>query len=99
MAQLFLPAAHTEADLVLAGQIADRIDSAQLYVAWTPQHGRAVPEVMAELRAAVPRWTGALVLLLGAVRDLWSALRGRDQQRPGPPPAVEQPARAKPAAQ
>jgi hypothetical protein len=99
MAQLFLPLAHTEADLVLAGQIAERIDSAELYVAWTPRHGRAVPEVVAELRAAVPRWTGTLVLILGAVRDLWRALRGRDQQHPGPPPAVEQPAQAKPAAQ
>ena len=51
MAQLYLPVAHTEADLVLAGQIAERIDSAELYVSWTPEHGRAVPELMAELRA------------------------------------------------
>jgi hypothetical protein len=27
MAQLYLPVEHTEADLVLAGQIAERIDS------------------------------------------------------------------------
>ena len=36
MSQLYLPVAHTEADLVLAGQIAERIDSAELYVTWTP---------------------------------------------------------------
>ena len=52
MAQLYLPAAHTEADLVLAGQIAESIDSAELYVTWTPEHGQAVPEVSAELRRA-----------------------------------------------
>jgi hypothetical protein len=102
MAQLYLPVAHTEADLVLAGQIAELIDSAELYVAWTPQHGRAVPEVMAELRAAVPRWTDTLAIVFEAVRELWSLLRGRDPDRSAPAPASqrdgEQPAQPKPAA-
>jgi len=83
MPQLFLPVAHSESDLVLAGQIAERIDSCELYVAWTARDGRAVPEVMAELRAAAPRWT-ALGLLLGAARELWSALIGRDPRGAAP---------------
>jgi hypothetical protein len=98
MSQLILPRAHTEADLVLAGQIAELIDSAELYVSWTPEQGRAVPEVMAELRAAVPRWSGTVALLLEAARDLWGALRGRRPQPRALPPAAERPAQPKPAA-
>jgi hypothetical protein len=91
MAQLYLPAAHTEADLVLAGQIAEVIDSAELYVTWTPEHGRVVPEVMAELRAAAPSWGGALALLFAAAREIVAALRGR-HDRPALPPASPRPA-------
>jgi hypothetical protein len=98
MAQLILPRAHTEADLVLAGQIAELIDSAELYVSWTPEQGRAVPEVMAELRAAVPLWTGTVAFILEAARDIWSVLRGRRPQPRALPPAANQPAQPKPAA-
>ena len=77
MAQLYLPAAHTEADLVLAGQIAEQIDSGELHVAWTREHGHAVPEVMAELRVAVPHWHGTLPLVIEVVRRLWRAARRR----------------------
>jgi hypothetical protein len=98
MAQLFLPVAHTEADLVLAGQIAERIDSAELYVTWTAEQGRAVPEVMAELRAAVPHWSGRLALLVDVARELWSVLRGRRPQPRALTPAAEQPVQPKHAA-
>ena len=102
MAQLYLPVAHTEADLVLAGQIAERIDSAELYVAWTAKAGRAVPEVVAELRAATPAWNEALALFADAVRELWSFLFGRAPQHPraasAEPAGGEQPAQPKPAA-
>jgi len=77
MPQLYLPAAHTEADLVLAGQIAEQIDSAELHVAWTREHGHAVPEVVAELYVAVPRRPRTLGLVIEVVRGLWSAARGR----------------------
>jgi hypothetical protein len=98
MAQLFLPVAHTEADLVLAGLIAERIDSAKLYVAWTPEQGRAVPEVMAELRAAAHGLT-ALALLVAALRDVWAVLRGRQPRPEASTPAAERPAQQpKPAA-
>jgi len=75
MAQLYLPAEHTEADLVLAGQIAESIDSAELYVTWTPEHGQSAPQVSAELRDTAPSWPS---LFFQAIRDLWSALRNRE---------------------
>jgi len=79
MAHLYLPAAHTEADLVLAGQIAEEIDSGELHVAWTREHGHAFPEVVAELRVAVPRPPGTLALVAAVVRALWSAGRRRGE--------------------
>jgi hypothetical protein len=98
MAQLYLPIAHTEADLVLAGQIAELVGSAELYVAWTPEQGRAIPEVVAELRAAVPGWTGTLALVVQAVREMWALLLGRAPQQHALPAAAERPAQTKPAA-
>jgi hypothetical protein len=100
MAQLYLPVKHTEADLVLAGQIAEWVDSAELYVAWTPEHGGSVPEIVAELRASATHWPGPLGLLAHVVREIWSVLQGREAGRtplalpPGGVRATEQ----KPAA-
>ena len=90
MAQLYLPVAHTEADLVLAGQIAESIDSAELYVAWTPEHGQSAPEVSAELRDPTPPWAS---LLLQAFRELWGAFRRREpaQRLSAPPHPAGQP--------
>jgi hypothetical protein len=92
MAQLYLPLAHTDADLVLAGQIAEVIDSAELYVTWTPAEGRAVPEVVAELRAAAPSWTSAVGLVFAAVREIIAAFRAARHDRPALPPASRRPA-------
>jgi hypothetical protein len=92
MAQLYLPLAHTEADLVLAGQIAEVIDSAELYVTWTPHEGPAVPAVVAELRPAATGWADAFAVVLRAVRDVIAVLRGREPDRPALPPASEHPA-------
>ena len=75
MATLYLPAEHTEADLVLAGQIAETIDSAELFVTWTPEHGHSAPEVSAELREPEPGWPSSI---LRAIRELWAALRNRE---------------------
>ena len=75
MAQLYLPVAHTEADLVLAGQIAESIDSAELYVTWTPGNGQSAPEVTAEILEPSPSWPA---LILQGVRELWAALRNRE---------------------
>jgi hypothetical protein len=88
MAQLYLPVAHTDADLVLAGQIAERLDSAELYVAWSSEEGAALPEVVAELRAPAPHWSDTLALVFQAMRELVAAMFSRDPQRAplGPAP-------------
>jgi hypothetical protein len=81
MAQLYLPVAHTESDLVLAGLIAERIDSAELYVVWSSEEGGALPEVVAELRDPAPHWSDTLAVVLRAMRELVAAMLGRDPQR------------------
>ena len=93
MAHLYLPAEHTETDLVLAGQIAELIDSSELYVAWTPAQGRAAPELVAELRAPAPRPSGLLAQLRRSARELWATLFLRAPERPAlPPPPTREPA-------
>ncbi len=83
MAQLYLPAEHDEADLVLAGLIAELVDSAELYVTWTAAQGPATPAIPAVLREPpVRRGT----LLMRALRELWAALRNRPPQDPAAPP-------------
>jgi hypothetical protein len=84
MAQLYLPVAHTDADLVLAGQIAERVDSAELYVVWSSEEGGALPEVVAELRAPAPHWSDTLALVFQAMRELVAAMFSRDPQRAPP---------------
>jgi hypothetical protein len=74
MAQLYLPVEHDEADLVLAGLIADCMASDALYVTWTAGQGSATPALPAALRPpAEPRGSA----LRCALRDLWAALRNR----------------------
>jgi hypothetical protein len=96
MPQLYLPATHTDADLVLASQIAARIDSAELHVAWSAEHGRVVPEVCAVLREPAVHWTDTVALVLGVVRELWLALFARDARgtvvsAPTAEPAADEP--------
>lgn len=99
MAQLYLPADHTEADLLLAGQVAERVESGELYVAWTPDFGTSAPAIAAELREPLPTPADTLALLFEAVRALWSALLGRSHQAaPALPRAAGGPVQRKPAA-
>jgi hypothetical protein len=50
MPHLHLPTDHTDADLVLAANLAEIVGSEELYVAWTHESGAgAVPEVDAVL--------------------------------------------------
>ncbi len=91
MSQLYLPAEHTDADLILAGLVAQRVDSAELYVVWTPEHGQASPEVSAMLRDPAPTFGGTLAVLLAALGELVKSLFGRvpaDQPLPAPAPAA-----------
>jgi len=90
MPQLYLPAEHTDADLILAGLVAHRVDSAELYVVWTPENGQASPEVAAELREPVPSFGQSVAVLIVAVSELLRTLFRRvpaDQPVPAPAPA------------
>jgi hypothetical protein len=92
MPHLHLPAEHSDADLVLAANLADIVGSEDLYVAWTHDTGAgAIPEIDAVLCDDRP---SALVELAGAllagVASLWRALlHGTAAASPAlTPPAV-----------
>jgi hypothetical protein len=88
MPHLHLPAEHSDADIVLAANLAATVGSEDLYVAWTHDSGAgAVPEVEAVIREPRP---SALVTVFRAVAALW---RGLTQM-----PAPVAPAAAAPAA-
>ena len=101
MPQLYLPAEHTDADLILAGLVAQHVDSAELYVVWTPEHGQATPEIAAELREPAPTLGHSLALLFVAVGELLKAMFRRipaDQPLPAPAPADSAAQQSRPAA-
>jgi hypothetical protein len=55
MPHLHLPAEHSDADLVLAANLADIVGSEDLYVTWTHETGAgAIPEIEAILRDERP---------------------------------------------
>jgi hypothetical protein len=80
MPQLHLPIDHTDADLVLAANLAEIVGSEDLYVAWTHESGPgAIPEVEALMReqgAAV----GFFAAVGAGVVAFWRALLGKPSQ-------------------
>ena len=54
MPHLYLPSEHTDADLVLAADVAAAVSSADLYVTWTLDAGQGAPEVEAVVREERP---------------------------------------------
>ena len=77
MPHLHLPIDHTDADLVLAADLAEIVGSEDLYVTWTHESGPgAIPEV-----EAVMREQGAAVGFFAAVGagfvTFWRALLGK----------------------
>jgi hypothetical protein len=80
MPHLHLPIDHTDADLVLAANLAEIVGSEDLYVAWSHETGAgAVPEVEAVLVEAHPMSAFAeLMATIGAgFAAFWRALLGR----------------------
>jgi hypothetical protein len=72
MPHLHLPTQHTDADLILAANLADVVGSEDLYVAWTHDSGaRAVPEVDAVLVEA--RRAGGLAEIVAHVGSGFAA--------------------------
>ena len=54
MPHLYLPTDHTDADLVLAADVAAAVSSADLYVTWTLESGAGAPEIEAVVREERP---------------------------------------------
>jgi len=79
MPHLHLPVDHTEADLVLAANLAEIVGSDDLYVAWSHETGAgAVPEVEAVVREHGP--IGPLAALVAGFTAFWRALTGRPDE-------------------
>ena len=100
MPHLYLPSDHTDADLVLAADVAAAVSSADLYVTWTHDAGPGAPEVEAVVREeTVPSRPNAfaelLVAMFRGVAALWHMLTAPPRERaPQPRPAGD----ARPAA-
>jgi hypothetical protein len=90
MPHFYLPTDHSDADLVLAADVAAAVSSADLYVTWTIDAGAGTPEVEAVVRdeaAAAPPanpFAELFVALFQGVAALWRSLTG--------PPARQLPA-------
>jgi hypothetical protein len=86
MPHLYLPSDHTDADLVLAADIAAAVSSAELYVTWTIEDGQGPPEVEAILRdeRQQPVRGGLVFAIARGIRAIWRAIVG-------PPPAQRAP--------
>jgi hypothetical protein len=83
MPHLHLPIDHTDADLVLAANLAEIVGSEDLYVAWTHESGPgAIPEVeavMVEETAAA----GFFVAVSAGFVAFWRALLGKPSRPAG----------------
>jgi len=96
MPHLHLPIDHTDADLVLAANLAEIVGSEDLYVAWSHDTGAGIPEVDAVLieHRPVSPLAEFLAALGAGFAGMFRALLGK----PGDA-AVRQPSPAGPARQ
>jgi hypothetical protein len=91
MPHLYLPSEHTDADLVLAADVAAAVASADLYVTWTHDAGPGSPEVEAVVReetipAREPNAFAELfVAMMRGVAALWNMLTAPPRQQPAQP--------------
>ena len=86
MPHLYLPTEHTDADLVLAADVAAAVSSADLYVTWTFDAGAGTPEVEAVVREERPvpqanPFAELFVAIFQGVAALWRSLTGPPAQR------------------
>jgi len=76
MPHLYLPTDHTDADLVLAADVAAAVSSADLYVTWTIDAGAGAPEVEAVVREEPVPAPGLIATIGRAFAALWRAITG-----------------------
>jgi hypothetical protein len=87
MPHLYLPNEHTDADLVLAADVASAVASSDLYVSWTLDSGFGAPEVEAVVRDGTPGpevnpFAELFVAMMAGVVALWQHLANPGAQRP-----------------
>ena len=83
MPHLHLPADHTDADLVLAANLAEIVGSEDLYVVWCHETGPgAIPEVEAVVRDQGER-VGFFAAMSAGFVAFWRALLGRSSHAGG----------------
>jgi hypothetical protein len=76
MPHLYLPAEHSDTDLVLAADVAAAVGSEDLYVAWSHETGPgAVPEIEAIVRDQPPRY-GLGMLISDVLAGIAAIFRG-----------------------
>jgi hypothetical protein len=81
MPHLHLPIDHTDADVVLAANVADVVGSADLYVTWSHMSGPgAVPEVEAVVREE--RSAGRIATFFAGIAAFWLAITRRPPHAP-----------------
>ena len=94
MPHLYLPNDHTDADLVLAADVAEAVSSADLYVTWTLESGAGAPEIEAVVREERPAappvnpFAELFVALFQGIATLWQSLTGPPTQRLAAAPAA-----------
>jgi hypothetical protein len=95
MPHLHLPADHSDADLVLAANLAAVVGSEDLYVAWTHDTGPgAIPEVEAVVREDRPNiFVSVLAALAAGVIAVWRGLTHAPAAAAMPTPAPQPQAR------
>jgi hypothetical protein len=104
MPHLHLPAAHSDADLALAADVAAWLGSDELYVTWSYAEGAgAVPEVEAFVRDERPvhPFAAVVVALMQGIVTLWQTVSRGPSPRPAPrreAPARPERATGEPAA-
>jgi hypothetical protein len=89
MPHLYLPSEHTDADLVLAADVAAAVFSADLYVSWTIDSGHGAPEIEAVVREETVTPPGnafsdLILALAQGVGALWRSITGPPAQRVAP---------------
>jgi hypothetical protein len=89
MPHVHLPAVHSDADLVLAANVAAVVGSEDLYVAWTHEAGPgAIPEIDAVVREERPSPLATFFHALAAgVSAMWAALTQPPAAEVAAPPA------------
>jgi hypothetical protein len=92
MPHLHLPAAHSDADLALAADVAAAVGSEDLFVSWSHAEGAGLaPEVEAVLRDHGPAnpFAEAFAAILQGFAALARALVSGGAPRPALPPAPQ----------